>query len=65
VAVVTNPPVNAGDIRDLSSIPGWGRSPGVGHDNLLQCSWLEKPMDRGASQATVHKVVESDMTEVT
>ena len=63
--VVKNPPINAGDIRDLGSIPGWGRSPGGGNDNLLQCSCLEKPMDRGASQATVRKVTESDMTEAT
>ena len=28
--VVKNPPVNAGDIRDLGSVPGSGRSPGGG-----------------------------------
>ena len=33
--VVKNPPVNAGDIRDASLIPGSGRSPGGGHSNLL------------------------------
>ena len=31
---------NAGDIRDMGSIPGWGRSLGGGHDNPLQCSWV-------------------------
>ena len=31
--VVKNLPVNAGDIRDVGSIPGWGRSPGGGHSN--------------------------------
>ena len=31
--VVKNLPVNAGDIRDLGSIPGSGRSPGGGHGN--------------------------------
>ena len=36
---------NAGD---LGSVPGLGRSPGGGHDNLLQYSCLENPMDRGA-----------------
>ena len=36
---------NAGD---LGLIPGEGRSPGEGHGNLLQCSCLENPMDRGA-----------------
>ena len=55
-AVVKNPPANAGDVRDLGSIPGSGRSPGGGHGNPLQYSCLENPMDRGAWQATVHKV---------
>ena len=36
---------NAGD---LGSIPGWGRSPGEGHGNPLQYSFLENPMDGGA-----------------
>ena len=40
--VVTNLPANAGDIRDSGSIPGLGRSPGGGHGNPLQYSWLEK-----------------------
>ena len=46
--VVKNPPANAGDVRDVGSIPGWGRSPGGGHGNLLQHSCLENPMDKGA-----------------
>ena len=41
---------NAGD---LGSIPGWGRSPGEGKGNPLQCSYLENSMDKGAWQATV------------
>jgi len=45
---VKNPPANA---RDVGSIPGSGRSPGEGNGNPLQCSYLEKPMDRGAWQA--------------
>ena len=57
--VVKNPPVNAGDIRDSGSIPGLGRSPGGGHDNPLQYSCLENPMDRGAWRATVHGVTKS------
>ena len=40
-------------------IPGLGRSPGGGHGNLLQYSCLENPMDRGAWQATVHRVAQS------
>ena len=46
--VVKNVAANAGDIRDTGSIPGLGRSPGEGHGNLLQYSYLENPMDRGA-----------------
>ena len=57
--VVKNPPANAGDMGDTSSIPGSGRSPGGGHGNPLQCSCLENPMDRGAWRATVHGVAKS------
>ena len=41
--VVNNLPANAGGIRDMGSILGWGRSPGGGHGNPLQCSCLETP----------------------
>ena len=54
-----NPPANAGDVRDESLIPGLGRSPREGHGNPLQHSCLENPMDRGAWQATVHRVAKS------
>ena len=57
--VVKNPPPNAGDVRDTGSIPGSGRSPGGGQDNPFQYSCLESPMDRGAWQATVHRVAKS------
>ena len=57
--VVKNLPANAGNIRDLGSIPGLGRSPGGGHGNPLQYSCLENLMDRGAWQATVHRVTQS------
>ena len=53
-AVIKNPPANAGDSRDVSSIPGSGRSPGRGNGNPLLYSYLENPMDRGARWATVH-----------
>ena len=56
---VKNLPTNTGDIRDASSIPGLGRSPGGGNGNPLQYSYLENPMDRGAWQATVHGVSKS------
>ena len=54
--IVKNLSDKAGDIRDLSSIPGSGRSPGGAHGNPLQYSCLENLMDRGAWWATVHKV---------
>ena len=44
-------------------ISGLGRSPGGGHGNPLQSSCLENPMDRGAWQATVPGVTESDTVE--
>ena len=50
-----NLPANAGDLRDLGSVLGLGRSPGGGHGNSLQYSCLENPMDRGAWGATVHR----------
>ena len=57
VALVSkNSPVGAGNIRDMGSVPGSGRPPGGGHDNPLQYSCLENPMDRGAWRATVHRV---------
>ena len=53
VLVVKNLPASAGGIRDVGSIPGLGRSPGRGHDNPLQYTFLENPIDRGAWQAIV------------
>ena len=63
--VVKNLPANAGDARDLGLIPGSGKSPGVGNSNPFQYSCLENPMDRGAWQATVHRIAELDTTETT
>ena len=57
--VVKNPPANAGDMRDVGSIPGLGRSSGGGHGNPLQYSCLGNSMDREAWWATVHEVVKS------
>ena len=45
VLVVKNLPANAGDIRDVGTIPGLGRSLGGGHGNPLQYSCLENPME--------------------
>ena len=53
VLVVKNLPANAGDLRDVGSIPGLGRSLEVGNGKLLQYSCLENPMNRGAWWATV------------
>ena len=54
--MVKNPPASAGDARDEGSIPGSGRSPGVGNGNPLQYSCLENSVDRGAWQAAVQEV---------
>ena len=57
--MVKDPPANAGNRRDMGSIPGSERSPGGGHGNPLQYFSLENPMDRGAWWAMVHRVAES------
>ena len=54
--VVKNLPANAGD---AGLIPGSGRSVGGGNGNSLQYPCLENPKDRGAWQATVHRVTKS------
>ena len=59
VLVVKNLPTNAGDARDVVSIPGSGRFPERGNSNPLQYSCLESSMDRGVWQATVHGVAKS------
>ena len=59
--MVKNPPANAGDTRDTGSIPGLGRSPGVGNGNLLQYSHLEKSMGGGVLQTTVHGPMKSQI----
>ena len=41
--MVKNLPANAGNIRDVGSVPGSGRSSGGGHGNPLQDSCLENP----------------------
>ena len=53
VLVVKNPPANAGDARDMGSIPGSGRSFGIENGNLEQDSCLEDCMDRGDWWTTV------------
>ena len=58
--VVKNLPANAGDMRDVGSIPGSRRSPRGGHGNPLQYSCLEKVTDRGGAWwVTIHRVIKS------
>ena len=57
--VAKNPAANAGDIKDMVSIPGLGRCPGEGHGNPPQYSCLENPMDRGAWWAAAHRFAQS------
>ena len=61
VLVVKNLPSNVGDMGSISEL---GRSSGGGHDNPLQYSCLENPLDRGAWKATVHGARELDTTEM-
>ena len=57
--MVRNPSANAGDVGDVGSLPGSGRSPGGGHGNPLQYSCLENAMNRGAWWASVHRVAKN------
>ena len=61
--MVKNMPANAGDAEDTGSIPGSGRSPGVGNGNPIQYSSLENSMDRGTWRAAVHGDADADMSE--
>ena len=58
--MVKNLPASAGDV---GSIPGSGRSPGEGNGYSLWYSCLENAMNRGAWQAVVYGVAESDTTK--
>ena len=57
--LVKNLLANAGDLRDAGSVPQLGRCPGEGNGSMLQYSYLENSMDRGAWWATVHGVIKS------
>ena len=61
--MVKKPLANAGEARDVDSIPGLGRSPVEENGNLLQYSCLGHPMDRESEQATARVVIELDTTE--
>ena len=57
--VVKTMPTSEGNIRDSGSIPGLGRASGGRRGNLLQYSFLENSMERGAWMTTVHRVTKS------
>ena len=59
--MIKNLHVNAGDLRDVGSVPGLGRSAGERHGNPLQYSCLENSTDRGVWWATVHGVTKSEI----
>ena len=58
-AVIKKLPANAGDMGDVGSVPGLGRSPGGGHGNPLQYSSLKNFLDRRTWRGIVHGVTES------
>ena len=57
--MMENPPASAGDVGDMCSIPGLGRSPGVRNGYPLQYPCLGNPMDRGVRWASDHGTTES------
>ena len=59
--LVKNPPARIGATGDMGSIPGSGRSPGVGNGNPFQFPCLENSVDDGAWQATVHGVTKGQI----
>ena len=67
VLAVKKPPAHAGDLAGVGLILGWGRSPGGGRGNPLQCSCLQDPTDGGIWWAAVHSIAnqESDTTGAT
>ena len=59
--MVKNLPANTKDVGDMGSLPGLGRSSGGGCGNLLHYSCLENPVDRGAWQATIHRIAQNQI----
>ena len=57
--MVKNTPVNAGDIREAGSIPGFGRSPGGGHATHSSIIAWEIVMDKGAWRGIFHRITKS------
>ena len=63
--MVKNSPANAGDARDMGSIPGSGRSLGGGNGNPLQYSCLANPIERSVMGYSPWSQKELDTTEHT
>ena len=61
--MVKNLPASAGDVRDVGSISGLGRSPEGGNGSPLQYSCLGNPVDIGAWRGMAHRAAESDTTD--
>ena len=61
--MVKNPPANAGDLRDMGSIPGSGRSLGEGNGNPLKYFCLENPMDCSPPGFSVHGISQARILE--
>ena len=57
--MVKNLAANAGDVKDVVSVPGSRRSSDGGYGYPLPYSCLENPMDREGWWATVHRVAKS------
>ena len=64
VVMVKNLPNNLGDKRDATSTPGSGSSPRGWNDNPLQCSCLEKPMDREVWQDMIPRVSDKELDTI-
>ena len=63
--VIKNPPANAGGVRDVGSVSGWGRAPGEGRGNPLQHLPGGSPGQRSLAGYSSQDHKESDTTEVT
>ena len=66
VLIIKTSPASAGNIRDMGSIPGLGRSPGGGRGNPLQCACLENPRDKesGRLQSVVSAKSQKQMKQL-
>ena len=63
--MVKNRPANAGDEREMCSIPGLGRSPEIGNGNSLQYSCLENSIDRAWQGGCVTELATTEQLTIT